>query len=85
MQAMAWWSVPAVAFVIALVWVSLANRPRPPQDPVDSMAEHERFRQAMSRQIASPAPGTPAASPTSAAAAAPAGPDDDAGAQPRPA
>ena len=44
MQAMAWWSVPLVAFVLAIVWVSLANRPRPPADPHDSVAEHQRFR-----------------------------------------
>ena len=33
-------------------WVSLANRPRPPADPHDSIAEHERFRQAMERAVA---------------------------------
>src|SRR5256885_1859236 len=51
---MAWWSVPLVAFVAAVVWVSLASRPRPRADPHDSMAEHERFRQAMGRQVAPP-------------------------------
>ncbi len=51
MQAMAWWSVPLVAFVIAVVWVSLANRPRPPAATEDSVAEHQRFRQAMGRQV----------------------------------
>jgi hypothetical protein len=51
MQAMAWWSLPLVAFVVAIVWVSVANRPRPPADPHDSMAEHERFRQAMGRTL----------------------------------
>ena len=48
---MAWWSVPLVAFVVAVVWVTVANRPRPPADPHDSMAEHERFRQAMGRPV----------------------------------
>ncbi len=52
MQAMAWWSVPLLAFVVAIVWVSLANRPRPPADPHDSVAEHERFREAMGRSVA---------------------------------
>ena len=60
MQAMAWWSVPLVAFVVAIVWVSVANRPRPPADPHDSMAEHERFRAAMGRSVAGPPAGTPA-------------------------
>jgi hypothetical protein len=51
---MAWWSVPLVAFILAIVWVSVANRPRPPADPHDSVAEHERFREAMGRQVAAP-------------------------------
>jgi hypothetical protein len=48
---MAWWSVPLVAFIVAVVWVTVANRPRPRADPHDSMAEHERFRQAMGRPV----------------------------------
>ena len=51
MQAIVWWSVPLVAFVLAIVWVSVANRTRPPVDPHDSVAEHERFRAAMRRQV----------------------------------
>jgi hypothetical protein len=54
MQAMLWWSVPAAAFVIAVVWVSIANRPRPRADPQDSVAEHQRFREAMRRQVEAP-------------------------------
>jgi hypothetical protein len=54
MQAMAWWSVPLVAFVLAIVWVSVANRPRPPADPHDSVAEHQRFGEAMGRQVGAP-------------------------------
>jgi len=50
MQALVWWTVPLAAFVVAVVWVSIANRPRPPADPHDSVAEHQRFRQAMDRQ-----------------------------------
>jgi hypothetical protein len=48
---MAWWSVPLVAFVLAIVWVSVANRPRPPADPHDSVAEHQRFTEAMGRSV----------------------------------
>jgi hypothetical protein len=54
MQAIIWWSVPLFAFVLAIVWVSVANRPRPPVDTHDSVAEHERFREAMGRQVAQP-------------------------------
>jgi len=50
MQAIVWWSVPLAGFVLAIVWVSVANRPRPRADTHDSVAEHERFRQAMDRQ-----------------------------------
>jgi hypothetical protein len=54
MQAMAWWSVPLAAFILAIVWVSVANRPRPPADPHDSVAEHQRFGEAMKRSVARP-------------------------------
>jgi hypothetical protein len=56
MQAMAWWSVPLVAFILAIVWVSVANRPRPPADPHDSVAEHERFIEALERPIGDTGP-----------------------------
>ncbi len=51
MQAIVWWIIPVVATVIAVVWVSIANRPRPPADTSDSVAEHERFRAAMERTL----------------------------------
>ena len=57
---MAWWSVPVVAFVVAVVWVSLASRPRPPAHTEDSVAEHERFREAMRRQVGELPDGQPA-------------------------
>ncbi len=56
MQAMAWWSVPLLAFVLAVVWVSVANRPRPPADPHDSVAEHQRFGEAMRRSVGTAVP-----------------------------
>lgn len=65
MQAIVWWSVPLVAFVVAIVWVSVANRPRPPVDPHDSVAEHDRFREAMGRQVGLPGPVPPAEVPLS--------------------
>jgi hypothetical protein len=61
MQAIVWWSVPLAAFVLAIVWVSVANRPRPPVDPHDSVAEHQRFRAAMDRQTGRTPPADPAA------------------------
>lgn len=66
MQAIIWWSVPLLAFVLAIVWVSVANRERPPVDPHDSVAEHQRFREAMGRQV-----GRPPVEPTSTARALP--------------
>jgi hypothetical protein len=56
MQALVWWLVPLAAFLLALAWVSVRNRPRPPADPHESMAEHERFRQAMQSPVAEPSP-----------------------------
>ena len=53
MKALAWWLIPAVAFVLALVWVSFKNRVRPPAKAQDSMAEHLRFQRAMQRQTES--------------------------------
>ena len=63
MQAIVWWTVPLVAFVLAIVWVSVANRPRPPVDPHDSVAEHERFREAMGRSVGDVASGRRRSSP----------------------
>ena len=53
MKALAWWLIPAVAFVLAVAWVSFKNRKRPPAKPQDSMAEHLRFQRAMQRQTES--------------------------------
>jgi hypothetical protein len=50
MQALVWWSLPLAGFVLAIVWVSIANRPRPRANTHESVAEHERFREAMHRQ-----------------------------------
>lgn len=64
---MAWWSVPLIAFVLAIVWVSVANRPRPPADPHDSVAEHERFIEAMERPIGDTGPAATSPDPTAPA------------------
>ena len=54
MQALVWWTLPLAGFILAIVWVSIANRPRPRADTHESVAEHERFRQAMDRQTGIP-------------------------------
>lgn len=54
MQALAWWLIPIVATVLAVVWLSFRARPRPPVDAHDSMEERERFRAAMERPLAPP-------------------------------
>ena len=46
---MVWWLIPLVATVLAVVWVTWINRPRRPVNVHDSLAEHERFKQAMQR------------------------------------
>lgn len=46
-----WWLVPAVATIAALVFVGLRARPGKPADAGSSMAELERFREAMGRPL----------------------------------
>lgn len=52
MQAVLWWLIPLGATALAIAWVAWASRPRPPADPHDTVAEHERFRAAMDRRTA---------------------------------
>jgi hypothetical protein len=54
MQALVWWLVPVAGFLLALAWVTVRNRPRPPVDPHESMAEHQRFREALQTPVADP-------------------------------
>ena len=48
MEAMAWWLIPIVATLLAVVWVSWRARPRRRVDPHDSLAAHRRFTEALS-------------------------------------
>jgi len=48
-QALAWWLIPIVATLLAVVWVTWANRPRRPADAHDSLAAHRRFTEALAR------------------------------------
>lgn len=47
---MAWWLIPIVATLLAVVWVTWRARPRRPVDPHHSLAAHRRFTEALSPQ-----------------------------------
>jgi hypothetical protein len=49
MGVLAWLGVPAVATLVAIVWVNWAARPRGPVEIEQSLAERERFNAAFSR------------------------------------
>ncbi|HVV74675.1 MAG TPA: hypothetical protein VHC43_01470 [Mycobacteriales bacterium] len=51
MGVLAWLGVPAVATLIAIVWVNWAARPRGPVQTEESLAERERFKAAFSRPV----------------------------------
>ncbi|MCZ3385911.1 MAG: hypothetical protein LH630_02855 [Actinomycetia bacterium] len=51
---MAWWLIPIVATLLAVVWVSWRARPRRPVDPHQSLAAHRRFTEALSPPTPSP-------------------------------
>jgi hypothetical protein len=49
MGVLAWLGVPAVATLVAIVWVNWAARPRGPVEIEQSLAERERFKAAFDR------------------------------------
>ncbi|HVS67632.1 MAG TPA: hypothetical protein VHE56_03705 [Mycobacteriales bacterium] len=51
MGVLAWLGVPAVATLVAIVWVNWAARPRGPVETEQSLAERERFKAAFSRPL----------------------------------
>jgi hypothetical protein len=51
MGVLAWLGVPAVATLIAIVWVNWAARPRGPVETEESLAERERFKAAFTRPL----------------------------------
>lgn len=64
MSVLAWWLIPLVATLIAIVVMSLANRPRGPGPSDRSVEEFQRFRTALEQQIqASPEVSQKAAPP----------------------
>jgi hypothetical protein len=60
-EALVWLLIPVAAFVVALIWLKVANRTRPPAGTEDTVDAHDRFRQAMERDTP---PARPPASPT---------------------
>lgn len=49
MGVLAWLGAPALATLIAIVWVNWAARPRGPVETEQSLAERERFKAAFAR------------------------------------
>lgn len=49
MSALVWLAIPAVALVLALLWVLWSNRSRPRADTHETVEEHHRFRRAFER------------------------------------
>ena len=44
-----WLAIPLVALVVAVLWASWAGRARGPADPLDTVAAHHRFVEALER------------------------------------
>ncbi|MGN6475458.1 MAG: hypothetical protein ACTHK4_17680 [Mycobacteriales bacterium] len=51
MGVLAWLGAPAIATLIAIVWVNWAARPRGPVETEESLAERERFKAAFTRPV----------------------------------
>ena len=51
MSALAWWLIPLVATILAVVFVALRSRPAKPTTAEDSMEALRRMQQAMERPM----------------------------------
>ena len=51
MSALAWWLIPLVATILAVVFVALRSRPAKPTTAEDSMERLRRMQQAMERPM----------------------------------
>lgn len=49
MAVLAWLGIPAAVTVLAILWVQWSVRPRGPVETNESLAAHERFKDAMAR------------------------------------
>lgn len=47
MSAMAWWGIPLVATVCAIVYAAWRGRPGPPEDTHDAIEARDKFRKAI--------------------------------------
>lgn len=60
MQAMAWWLIPIIATLLAVVWVTWTARPRRPADAHHTLAAHKRFTDALTPPTQFAPPSQPA-------------------------
>ena len=51
MSALAWWLIPLVATILAVLFVMLRSRPAKPTTAEDSMARLKRMQEAMERPM----------------------------------
>jgi hypothetical protein len=49
-----WLAFPLVALIVAVAWASWVARPRGPSDPLESVAAHHRFVEALERSRREP-------------------------------
>lgn len=49
MSPLVWLAIPLVALIAAVLWAGWAGRERGPADPLDSVAAHHRFVEALER------------------------------------
>jgi hypothetical protein len=58
-EALAWLAIPVVSTLVAILWLAVVNRPRPPASTQETVEAHARFREAL-RQADTPSfPATP--------------------------
>lgn len=56
--------LPTVATLLAIAWVSWSTRPRGPAETHESVAAHERFKNAMAKKPPTPRQRRPADTPS---------------------
>jgi len=47
LSTLAWFALPVVATLLAMLWTAYAGRRRPPSNEIDSMERHARLRAAL--------------------------------------
>jgi len=47
LSTLAWFGLPVVATLLAMLWTAYAGRRRPPSNEIDSMERHARLRAAL--------------------------------------